>query len=88
VPVSMSLELAPDLRAWVTTASLEQVILNLMLIRLDAMREPHAGPRTLIIRTARDGAALRVTVRDSGSGIAERYPRLHFTLPEDAEGAR
>ena len=40
---------------------------------LEAMREPHAGARTLVIRTARDGAAaLRVTVQDSGPGIAEK----------------
>jgi C4-dicarboxylate-specific signal transduction histidine kinase len=66
----------------------QPVGLNLMPNRLDAMREPHAGPRTLI-RTARDGgAALGVTVQDSGSGIAERYPRLQLTLPVDAEGAR
>jgi signal transduction histidine kinase len=35
------------------------------------MREPYAGARTLVIRTGRDGAgALRVTVEDSGPGIA------------------
>jgi signal transduction histidine kinase len=37
------------------------------------MREPYAGARTLVIRTARDAAAtLRVTVQDSGPGIAEK----------------
>jgi signal transduction histidine kinase len=52
---------------------LQQVVLNLVLNGLEAMREPHAGARTLVIRTARDGAAaLRVTVQDSGPGIAEK----------------
>jgi signal transduction histidine kinase len=48
------------------------VVLNLALNGLEAMREPHAGARTLLIRTARDGAVLRVTVQDSGPGIAEK----------------
>jgi signal transduction histidine kinase len=47
------------------------VVLNLVLNGLEAMREPYAGARTLVIRTGRDGAAaLRVTVEDSGPGIA------------------
>jgi signal transduction histidine kinase len=51
---------------------LQQVVLNLVLNGLEAMREPYAGPRTLVIRTARDGAALRVTVEDSGPGITQK----------------
>jgi two-component system sensor kinase FixL len=71
--VSMSLELASDLpKACGDRVQLQQVVLNLVLNGLEAMREPHAGPRTLVIRTARDGAALRVTVEDSGPGIAEK----------------
>ena len=72
--VSMSLELAPDLpRVRGDRVQLQQVVLNLVLNGLEAMREPHAGARTLVIRTARDGAdALRVTVQDSGPGIAEK----------------
>ena len=71
--VSMSLDLASDLpKACGDRVQLQQVVLNLVLNGLEAMREPHAGPRTLVIRTARDGAALRVTVEDSGPGIAEK----------------
>ena len=72
--VSMSLELARDLpRVRGDRVQLQQVVLNLVLNGLEAMREPHAGARTLVIRTARDGAdALRVTVQDSGPGIAEK----------------
>jgi two-component system sensor kinase FixL len=72
--VSMSLELAPDLpHVRGDRVQLQQVVLNLVLNGLEAMREPHAGARTLVIRTARDGAAeLRVTVQDSGPGIAEK----------------
>jgi len=69
--VSMSLDLASDLpQARGDRVQLQQVVLNLVLNGLEAMREPHRGPRTLAIRTARDGpAALRVTVEDSGPGI-------------------
>lgn len=71
--VSMSLELASDLpKACGDRVQLQQVVLNLVLNGLEAMREPHVGPRTLVIRTARDGAALRVTVEDSGPGIAQK----------------
>jgi two-component system sensor kinase FixL len=72
--VSMSLELALDLpRVRGDRVQLQQVVLNLVANGLEAMREPHAGARTLVIRTARDGAAaLRVTVQDSGPGIAEK----------------
>jgi len=80
--VSMSLELAPDLpRVRGDRVQLQQVVLNLVLNGFEAMREPHAGARTLVIRTARDGAAtLRVTVQDSGPGIAEK-DRGHIFEP-------
>jgi signal transduction histidine kinase len=70
--VSMSLELSSDLpNARGDRVQVQQVVLNLVLNGLEAMREPHAGARTLVIRTARDGAtALRVTVQDSGPGVA------------------
>jgi signal transduction histidine kinase len=72
--VSMSLELSPDLpNVRGDRVQLQQVVLNLVLNGLEAMREPHPGARTLIIKTARDGAAaLRVTVQDSGPGIAQK----------------
>ena len=70
--VSMSLELSSDIpNARGDRVQLQQVVLNLVLNGLEAMREPHTGARTLVIRTARDGAGeLHVTVQDSGPGIA------------------
>jgi len=45
---------------------------NLILNGLDALRESPAGDRALVLQTARDSAAaVRVAVRDSGTGIAE-----------------
>jgi two-component system sensor kinase FixL len=52
---------------------LQQVVLNLVLNGFEAMREPGAGERTLVIRTAREGAAaVRVAVQDSGVGVDEK----------------
>ena len=72
--VSMSLELSSDIpNAQGDRVQLQQVVLNLVLNGLEAMREPHTGVRSLVIRTARDGAGeLRVTVQDSGPGIAPK----------------
>jgi C4-dicarboxylate-specific signal transduction histidine kinase len=67
----MSLELAADLpRVRGDRVPLQPVVLNLVLNGLEAMREPGAGERTLVIRTAREGAAAgRVEVQDSGVGV-------------------
>ena len=87
--VTLSLELAPDLpRVRGDRIQLQQVVLNLVMNGLEAMREPHAGDRTLVIRTARDGAAaVAVAVQDSGSGIDEHdvdrlFQPLHTTKAE------
>jgi signal transduction histidine kinase len=71
---SMSLELAADLPSVRgDRVQLQQAVLNLVLNGLEAMREPHADPRALVIRTARDGpSAVRVAVEDSGPGIDDK----------------
>jgi signal transduction histidine kinase len=72
--VAMSLELAPALpRVRGDRVQLQQVVLNLVLNGFEAMREPGASERTLVIRTAReDAAAVRVEVQDSGIGVDEK----------------
>jgi signal transduction histidine kinase len=70
----LSLELGADLpRVRGDRVQLQQVVLNLVLNGLEAMREPRAGQRSLVVRTARDGeAAVRVEVQDAGTGISEK----------------
>jgi signal transduction histidine kinase len=72
--VSLTLEFDADLpKVRGDRVQLQQVVLNLVLNGLEAMRESSAGERTLVIRTARDGAAaVRVAVQDSGTGIDEK----------------
>jgi signal transduction histidine kinase len=71
--VSITLDLASDLPGVLgDRVQLQQVVLNLVLNGLDAMREPSAGDRTLVIRTSREGPdAVVVAVEDSGVGIDE-----------------
>jgi signal transduction histidine kinase len=47
---------------------LQQVVLNLILNGLDAMRDS-AGTRTLMLRTVGGLARVEVEVRDSGTGV-------------------
>jgi signal transduction histidine kinase len=71
--VGMRLDLAPDLPdVRGDRVQLQQVVLNLVLNGFDAMREPGAGDRTLVIRTASDSAAaVGISIQDSGSGFDE-----------------
>jgi two-component system sensor kinase FixL len=72
--VSMSLELAPELPSVLgDRVQLQQVVLNLVLNGLEALRPLWAGGQTLVIRTARDdGTSVTVAVQDSGAGIDEK----------------
>jgi PAS domain S-box-containing protein len=50
---------------------LQQVVLNLIMNALDAVREINIGPRRILISTEwLDASHIRVSVLDSGSGIA------------------
>ena len=72
--VSMRLTLAPDLpNVCGDRVQLQQVVLNLVLNGLDALRAPEASERSLVIRTFRDGeSAVGVAVQDWGPGIAAK----------------
>ncbi|HUG35813.1 MAG TPA: ATP-binding protein, partial [Candidatus Limnocylindrales bacterium] len=86
--VSIRLDLAPKLPAvHGDRVQLQQVLLNLILNGLDAMRETSASRRTLVLQTAPDGeTAVRVVVRDGGPGIApgsldQIFDAFHTTKP-------
>jgi signal transduction histidine kinase len=56
---------------------LQQVLLNLIVNGMDAMADIHVSRRRLLVRTARAGGDVEVSVTDAGHGIpAERMPRL------------
>jgi PAS domain S-box-containing protein len=67
---------------------LQQVILNLLLNAVEAMRELHDRPRELVIRTAREaGDEVWVSVRDSGIGFdplaaGRLFDPFYTTKPE------
>ena len=71
--IALSFELAEDLPpVRGDRVQLQQVVLNLVLNALEAMREPGVGDRAVLIRTSKgDANAITVAVQDSGTGIDE-----------------
>jgi signal transduction histidine kinase len=58
---------------------LQQVLLNLVLNAADAMREVHDRARSLLVATARESPShVRLSVRDSGVGLAQQSPEKIF----------
>ena len=90
--VSIRLDLAPDLpRVRGDRVQLQQVVLNLVMNGLDAMRTPVSDARTLVIRTFRESAAIvGVAVQDTGPRIvkrdAERIFEPLYTTKADGMG--
>jgi C4-dicarboxylate-specific signal transduction histidine kinase len=68
--VPMSLDLAAGLpRVRGDRVQLQQVVLNLVLNGLEAMREVNGRDPALVIRTSGAGATVTVAIEDSGTGI-------------------
>ena len=68
--VPMRLDLAPGLpRVRGDRVQLQQVVLNLVLNGLEAMRNVNGRDRGLLIRTSGTGTTATVTIEDSGMGI-------------------
>lgn len=72
-------ELEPDLPTIRgDVVQLQQVLVNLVLNGLDAMREVPAAQRRLVITTRRAGDGVCVGVRDSGTGLTAEYRERIF----------
>ena len=70
--VDLVLRLAPDLPpARIGRVEMQQVLLNLIVNGMDAMRDNPAGARRVTVATARVGDRVQVTVADTGPGIPD-----------------
>ena len=76
--VSLQTDLAVDLRAvFADPIQLQQVMLNLIINAIDAMRADTCRERTLVVRSEQAQNRVLVTVKDSGCGISpEDQPRI------------
>ena len=90
--VSLKMELGEGLpKVEADRVEIQQVMLNLMMNAVDAMRNVEDGGRKLVIRTAKDesGGAL-IEVQDSGIGIAsenlERVFDAFYTTRKEGMG--
>jgi C4-dicarboxylate-specific signal transduction histidine kinase len=84
-------ELASDLPAIVgDRVQLQQVILNLVLNGMEAMKGVEADGRELLVSAATDGKTITVSVRDSGVGVApediDRIFDAFYTTKPDGLG--
>lgn len=81
--IAVETDLDPDLPPVLgDRIPLEQVLLNLVTNACDAMMEAPPGTRRLTLRTSRDPAGVRMSVRDNGCGLppeAERVFEAFFT---------
>jgi signal transduction histidine kinase len=59
-------------------AELQQVVLNLIVNAVEAMSTVPDGPREMLIRSARAGLDVLVTVQDSGPGLPAEDPERIF----------
>jgi C4-dicarboxylate-specific signal transduction histidine kinase len=57
---------------------LEQVVINLLRNGVEAMDEVAAGPREMVVATAREGECIAVTVSDTGPGLSDEAQQRLF----------
>jgi PAS domain S-box-containing protein len=77
--VSWSTDLAAGLpRVRGDAVQLQQVLINLILNAVEAMKVSAEGPRDILIRSARNADGVLVKVQDSGPGIEPGLPNRIF----------
>jgi C4-dicarboxylate-specific signal transduction histidine kinase len=89
--VSLHTKLAGDLpRVFGDSVQLQQVMINLVMNAIEAMRTSTGRPRTLLIKSAKDRDGVLVQVQDSGPGIepglADRIFEPFFTTKAEGIG--
>jgi PAS domain S-box-containing protein len=89
--VSLRTDLDPDLpRVSADRVQLQQVLINLVMNGIEAMRMASDRPRELIIKSARHPDGVLVQVQDSGTGFnsehADRIFEPFFTTKPDGTG--
>jgi signal transduction histidine kinase len=67
--ISLLTDLTADLRVLGDRVQLQQVLINLIMNSIDAMRTLTDRPRELLIKSAKHSDGVLVQVRDSGPGI-------------------
>lgn len=76
--IKVERDIPPELKVLAEEVRLEQVLVNLISNALDAL--DGAGERRLSLVARRDGAHVRIDVRDTGAGIGEEM-RAHMFDP-------
>jgi signal transduction histidine kinase len=89
--ISLRTELAPDLPPVPGDAvQLQQVLINLVMNAIEALRTSAQSPRKLLIRSVRKTGEVLVQVQDSGPGIksgeANRIFEPFFTTKPEGTG--
>ena len=88
--ISVVTDLAADLRVLGDRVQLQQVLINLIMNAMDAMRTLTERPRRILIKSARQSDGVLVQVQDSGPGIgpeqAERIFEPFFTTKPEGVG--
>jgi NO-binding membrane sensor protein with MHYT domain len=88
--ISVVTDLAADLRVLGDRVQLQQVLINLIMNAIEAMRTVTERPRRILIKSARHSDGVLVQVQDSGPGIgqqqAERIFEPFFTTKPEGVG--
>jgi PAS domain S-box-containing protein len=70
--IDLETELEPGLpRATVDSIQIQQVLMNLIMNAIDALRDQAPNLRSIVVSSQHDESHITVSVRDTGQGIAE-----------------